>query len=135
MKYSITNAGIFLLYIRYEKTILSNKKKIMVEKEKLNLGQILKEKRNELKYSQSDIAELVKISKVKYQKYEYNLCRPNLETTMKIFYFLQISFDKITDEFMEYKKTTDFNLSKISREEKYSSFIRNNFYYTREAKE
>ena len=110
------------------------KQQKMTEKEKLNLGQILKEKRNKLKYSQSDIAELVKINKALYQKYEYNICRPNLETTMKIFYFLQISFDKITDEFMENMKTTDFSISKISREEKHSMFIKNNFYYTREAK-
>ncbi len=94
---------------------------------KINLGQILRKRRSELGFTQNELADLVGLETSQYQKYEYNICRPNFENTLKIFFFLQISVDKIGDEFIENNVTNNHKIESISRELKYSKFIRNNF--------
>lgn len=106
----------------------------MKKSEKINLGQILRARRTELGYTQYELSELIEIKSNLYQKYEYNICRPNFENLLKIFYYLQISLDKISDVFMQTNTIKVFEIEQIKRDIKYSSFVKNNFQYVKKSK-
>jgi len=103
----------------------------MEKSNKINFGRILRQRRAELNFTQSELADLIGIETSLYQKYEYNICRPNFENTLKIFYYLQISLDKLTEEFMLNNTPKGFNIEGIKRNDKYLNFPKNDFLYSK----
>ena len=59
----------------------------------------LKELRESIKISQSDLAKKINISQSNYSKYEKEIIEPNIETLIKLANFFQVS----TDFLLEHK--------------------------------
>lgn len=60
-----------------------------------NVGENIKKRRKELKYSQKKVAEYLGISQQAYSKYENNLNSFNFETALKLGEILEISLDDL----------------------------------------
>ena len=95
----------------------------MKNEEKINLGRIFKFRREELSYSQKDVAELTGLPLSLYQKYEYNICRPKLEYLLALFYCLQLSLDKVSEAYMESNETKFTDIKKLNSKMNKSKYI------------
>lgn len=67
-----------------------------------NVGENIKKRRKELKYSQKKVAEYLGISQQAYSKYENNLNSFNFETALKLGEILEISLDDLGLDYRSY---------------------------------
>lgn len=63
----------------------------IIKNHPIDLGVVLRNARKKHFMTQQEVADEINISVKLYQKYEYNICRPPLETIFKIFNLLGVS--------------------------------------------
>jgi len=67
----------------------------IVKNHPIDLGIVIRNARKKNFMTQQEVADEVDISVKLYQKYEYNICRPPLETIFKIFNLLGVSANEL----------------------------------------
>ena len=63
----------------------------VIKNHPIDLGKIIRTARKNNFMTQQEVADEIDISVKLYQKYEYNVCRPSLETVFNIFNLLRVS--------------------------------------------
>lgn len=61
----------------------------------IDLGIVFRKARMENFMTQNEVADEIDVSVKLYQKYEYNICRPSLETVFRLFNLLGISANEL----------------------------------------
>lgn len=99
----------------------------IIKNHPIDLGVVIRNARKKNFMTQQEVADEIEISVKLYQKYEYNVCRPSLETVFKIFNLLGVSANELQQKLKGSSALSSLNidLESFTTEEFIQKVVRN----------